>query len=66
MRGDAPAGFVDALLLCGTRPFRLKRGFHSCDLCNPAKGHEVLSMDFDRRRIKLADAVWKHARRRPS
>jgi hypothetical protein len=36
-RGRAGAELVGALLKCATRPVRLHRGFHTCELC-PAEG----------------------------
>jgi hypothetical protein len=56
-RGDAPSGLVDALLLCATRPVRLTRGFHGCDLCPSASRHEmrITSMDLDGRTLKLGN-----------
>jgi hypothetical protein len=56
-RGDAPAGLVDALLLCATRPVRPMKGFHYCDLCPSVSRHEmrVASMDLDGRTLKLGN-----------
>jgi hypothetical protein len=56
-RGDAPAGLVDALVLCATRPVRLMKGFHECDLCPSVSRHEmrIASMDLDGRRLKLGN-----------
>jgi hypothetical protein len=33
-QGATPDGLVDALLICATRPARLYRGRHECDLCD--------------------------------
>jgi hypothetical protein len=56
-RGDAPAGLVDALLLCATRPVRLKKGFHDCDLCSSVGRYEMrrVSMDLGGRTLELGN-----------
>jgi len=56
-RGDAPAGLVDALLACATRPARLYRGMHTCDLC-PAPGPgqpRITTMELDGRQVRLGN-----------
>lgn len=50
-RGDVPAGLADALLLCATRPVRLFRGFHTCDLCPPSSD----PLDVQRTTMQLPD-----------
>jgi hypothetical protein len=49
-RGVAPAGFVEALLICAKRPIREARGHHTCDMCNEQRW---IAMQLDGREIKL-------------
>jgi hypothetical protein len=56
-RGDAPAGLVEALLRCSTRPVRLFKGFHTCDLCPSPGPLEVrrTTMQLDGREVALGN-----------
>jgi hypothetical protein len=51
-RGNTPRKLVEALLVCATRPVRLYRGRHFCDLCNE---EQWFTMELDGREIALGN-----------
>jgi hypothetical protein len=51
VRGHVPNGFIEALLVCATRPVRLYRGLHSCELCDV----RIVRKDLDGREVLLGN-----------
>lgn len=55
-QGDAPSGFLDALVRCAFRPVSLFRGYHTCDLCpENEQSDDFMRYSFSGREVYLGN-----------